>query len=304
MAHKIVLMDGGRFSAGTDSSPFRHHLNITLLGERGESTEMPTFGTKVLAVDGGTLELHGQTASSWLRLGTTAHAGSNQLILEEPPADWDPGARILVASTDFDPHQAEERTIAKVNGTSVLLTEPLSFTHYGEIQYFGGKALDERAEVGLLTKNILIQGDATSDATEFGCQVMARAGELRLSNVEVKNCGQRSSLARYPVHFHMIGNAPGCYVRNCSIHRNYNRAVALHGVHSAQLQDNVIFDTKGHAIFVEDAIESGNLLHRNLVCLTKKATSLLQTDQTPAAFWVGRIQVQQLTQIYTILTAV
>jgi hypothetical protein len=87
-----------------------------------------------------------------------------------------------------------------------------------------------------------------------------------------------------------------------------SRAVALHGVHGANLDRNVVYDTMGHAIFVEDAIEtkvpknllplnrhghlnqhtciSQNVVSYNLVVLTKTAPSLLQTDQIPAAFWI------------------
>ena len=42
----------------------------------------------------------------------------------------------------------------------------------------------------------------------------------------------------------------------------------------------------GHTIFVEDAIETKNLIDGNLVMLTKRSWSLLNTDQTPASFWI------------------
>ena len=75
-------------------------------------------------------------------------------------------------------------------------------------------------------------------------------------------------------------------MKNSSIHDNFNRAVALHGVHSATIKDNVVFNTKGHAVFVEDGIETKNKVVGNLVVSTRTATSLLHTDQTPAAFWI------------------
>ena len=41
-----------------------------------------------------------------------------------------------------------------------------------------------------------------------------------------------------------------------------------------------------HAYFIEDAIEINNFLDGNLAILTKKSWSLLNTDLTPASFWI------------------
>ena len=42
----------------------------------------------------------------------------------------------------------------------------------------------------------------------------------------------------------------------------------------------------GHSIFVEDAIETKNVVDGNLVLGTRESWSLLNTDQTPASFWI------------------
>jgi len=42
----------------------------------------------------------------------------------------------------------------------------------------------------------------------------------------------------------------------------------------------------GHAIFIEDAAETKNIIDGNLVVSTKRSWSLLNTDQTPASFWI------------------
>ena len=284
-SHFILLTNGGRLQAGTLEQPFAHSLRVTLLGNRTHSEEAPVYGAKAIAIAGGHLEMHGVAQVSWSRLAAHATSGSAELRVDDSTG-WRAGQRLFVASTDFDFEQTEARVIRHVSGATVGLDAPLEYSHYGEVQEYGGRVLDERAEVGLLSRNIVIEGDQRSQREEFGCQIMATAGRLRLSNVEVSNCGQRSSLARYPLHFHLFGNASSSYVKNCSIHNNFNRAVALHGVHSALIKDNVVHNTKGHAVFVEDAIETKNIVQGNLVASTRVATSLLHTDQTPAAFWV------------------
>jgi hypothetical protein len=41
-----------------------------------------------------------------------------------------------------------------------------------------------------------------------------------------------------------------------------------------------------HAFFVEDGVEVFNRIENNLACVSKPSMSLLNTDQTPASFWI------------------
>lgn len=84
----------------------------------------------------------------------------------------------------------------------------------------------------------------------------------------------------------MIGTVHQSYIRGNAIHQTYNRAVTFHGVHYLRVIRNVAFNVMGHTFFVEDAIETNNLIDGNLAILTKKSWSLLNTDQTPASFWI------------------
>lgn len=42
----------------------------------------------------------------------------------------------------------------------------------------------------------------------------------------------------------------------------------------------------GHAIFIEDAIETSNVYDGNLIVHIKESNSLLNTDSTPGGFWI------------------
>jgi hypothetical protein len=42
----------------------------------------------------------------------------------------------------------------------------------------------------------------------------------------------------------------------------------------------------GHSVFIEDAIETKNVIDGNLVIGTHRSFSLLNSDQTPASFWI------------------
>ena len=43
------------------------------------------------------------------------------------------GDRIVLASTDFDPHQAEERTVTAISGNENKLVQPLVYMDFDEV---------------------------------------------------------------------------------------------------------------------------------------------------------------------------
>ena len=90
---------------------------------------------------------------------------------------------------------------------------------------------------------------------------------LRIENTEVRNSGQAFRLGRYSIHFHLSASMAGSYVRACSIHHTFNRAITAHGVHDLIVEGNVAYDVMGHTYFVVSvtAAECGND-ERDLYC--------------------------------------
>ena len=76
-------------------------------------------------------------------------------------------------------------------------------------------------------------------------------------------------LARYPIHWHLIGDAQGQYIRNSAIHDTYSRCVTVHGTNYLDIENNVTYNNIGHCFFLEDAVEHGNQFVHNLGILTK-----------------------------------
>ena len=141
-----------------------------------------------------------------------------------------------------------------------------------------------RAEVGLLSRNVKYRGDEeTSALNQYGAHIMmASPGDEsvigRIENWEFTDVGQAFKLGRYPIHFHMIGTVTKSYIKNNAIHQTYNRAITIHGVHYLKIINNVAYKNMGHAIFIEDAAETKNLIDGNLVVDTRASDSLLNTD--------------------------
>ena len=259
-----IYVPGGEVQIGTEASPFQHNATITLTDTvRGE--DVNTMGDRGIMLMGGTLNLHGTRDHTWTKLSSTAEAGANSINVLDA-SEWRVGDEIVLASTDFNPRQAERRTITRVSGNTISFAEPLEYMHYGEITF----GVDERGEVAMLTRNIKVQASEDAAESYFGGHIMAMAGsKAYVDGVELNRMGQHLTLARYPMHFHILGEGAGMYIRNASIHDTYSRCVTVHGTNNLRIENNVTYNTVGHCFFIEDGIETGNQFIRNLAIQTK-----------------------------------
>lgn len=283
-----IMVHGGTLQVGTTDEPYRYRGVITLTGSENAADATAVEAKALGVMMDGKLELHGAPRLSWTRLAATAAKGSTQLVLERAP-DWNTGDRLVVASTDYDPLQAEEVTVVEVRENRVTLLQPLRYTHWGSTQTIAGRTVDERAEVGLLTRNLTVRGDDASATGGYGGHLIVMGGAAHLEGVELYLMGQRGRLARYAVHWHMVGNAEGQYLRNSSIWRSFNRCATIHGTDQVTLQRNVCYDHLGHGFFLEDGIERRNVLEENLGVLTRipeRGAALLPSDSRAATYWI------------------
>ncbi|XP_063856678.1 fibrocystin-L-like isoform X4 [Scylla paramamosain] len=327
-AEYILIIGGGSLSIGSEDQPFPGEAVIELHSNT-HSTELPLYGAKVLAVRDGTLDLHGRHVPiTWTHLAHTASLGDTNLTLSLP-VTLRQGDQVVIATTEnrFYMKENEVRTIASVSedGLEVTLTEALEHTHLSVTQTLGGHTVETRAEVGLLTHNVKIQGNVGTDFSvaiegcdtafrpdqhatqssfngrhgdeiggdQFGATVIL-SGKFpdldlvmgRIEYVEVTKTGQAFQLGRYPLHFHLAGDMGGSYIRGCSIHHTYNRAVTMHSTNNLLVEHNVAYNNMGHAIFTEDGVEQNSVVQYNLAVYTRTSSSLLNVDVTRSSFWV------------------
>jgi cell migration-inducing and hyaluronan-binding protein len=301
------IMVHGELAIGTEAAPHTRKATITL-ADNVKDEEMMGMGDRGIMLSGGTLNLHGNRKNTWTKLAATAEAGSNSIQVLNA-AEWRVGDEIVLASTDFNPRQAERRTISAISGNTITLDRKLEFMHFGKITF----DVDERGEVGLLTRNIKIQASPDAEQTFLGGHIMAMVtSKLFIEGVELNRMGQNLQLARYPIHWHLVGDAKGQYIRNAAIHDTYNRCVTVHGTNDVRVENNVTYNTVGHCFFLEDGIEHGNEFVHNLAIQTKCHTSrpcvpttlaasgesiarangqaskdvLLPSDNTVASYWI------------------
>ena len=300
------IMIHGELEIGTETRPFTHKATITLT-DNIKDEQVMGMGDRGIMLSGGTLNLHGSRTNSWTKLANTAGAGSKTIEVVNA-AQWQVGDQIVLASTDYNPRQAEVRRIEAISGNRLTLDQPLKYMHYGEITY----GVDERGEIGLLTRNIRIQASEDAAESHFGGHIMAMVtSRMFVEGVELSRMGQHLELARYPIHWHLIGDGKGQYIRNAAIHDTYNRCVTVHGTNNVRVENNVTYNTIGHCFFLEDGVEHGNVFARNLGIQTKCHPSkpcvptnlapgrpaagpsgqtskevLLPSDNTASTFWI------------------
>ena len=321
----ILITDGGSLKIGTESHPYMNKAEIVMYGNV-LSTELPLFGAKTLAVRNGTVDFHGKPiTNTWTRLSATAEPGVSTILVQDDVSDWEVDGKIVIASTSYSQRENEELTISSIgpDGKTIHLKEPLAYRHIFYEQTIEGRFIQTSAEVGYLTRNVVFRGNRNEEwdveyeaceeefdpgqfavqtcfngrfgaetvGDQFGGQLMLHKGPRdkvvgRIEYTEFTHVGQAFRLGRYPIHFHLNGDVSDSYVRGNAIHHTFNRAVTIHAVDYLLVEKNVAFDIKGHAYFLEDGIEQGNIIQDNLGVFVKASSSLLNVDITPATFWV------------------
>ncbi len=165
----------------------------------------------------------------------------------------------------------------------VTLQSPLSHAHFGaagaESYVHSGKSLkfdyDMRAEVGHLTRNVVIQG---VEGERWGGQIVVVdfkdvnetmfQGTVTLKNVEMKRLSQYDT-SRAAVRFEQTGtstDAPTSLIHRCSISDSSAWAVAIKQAKGITFTDNVVYKTHRNAFKVEgvtDLVMTGNLFLSN-----------------------------------------
>ena len=322
----VLITHGGSFMVGTEEKPFEHKATVTIHGHV-RSKEIPVYGAKSIALREGYLGLHGKhVLHTWTVITETVNPGDAILKLKDA-VTWQPGDKIVIAPTGKNIREHEELKIVGVQqgGKLIQVNPPLKYKHISLVQTIAGRTIETRAEVGLLTRNVVVQGSQHDQwkgvikacpenfepgqfqtqtcflgkfgqepaSDEFGVQIMIHAPKksssmvkAQFNHVEIRHAGQAFRIGRYPIHFHVSGDVDGSYVKGCSIHHSFNRAVTMHGINNLVVERNVFYHARGNAFFMEDGIETGNTIQYNLGIFVISSTSTLNVDVTPASYWV------------------
>lgn len=331
------IMVMGLLQVGTAGSPYTHQAVITL--NANDPTEnVMSMGTRGIMVMGGSLEMHGNPPPvAWTKINANASAGSTALTLMES-VSWQVGDEIAIAPTDYFDNNTtmstQKATLTSASGTALGLDVGLNAFRWGQLQYATNSGmsltpgpitvpagagttptvLDERAPIGNLSRNIVIQApdDALWQNDGFGCHIMVMRANMgmnmctpnmgcaHLDGIEIRRGGQDGNLGRYPFHWHLLSyennaftqDATGQYIRNSVINSSAHRGIVIHQTCGVEVSNNVLYDIRGHGIFFEDSPERRNIIDGNLVMHVRSPTTPLRIHEAAnqggsSGFWVS-----------------
>lgn len=320
------LVVEGVFQCGRALDPYRKNLTIALRHNSSLDPRSTMLYRGLIVKNGGKITINGNTKNSgWKKLAQTAMPGDNFIIIDAPQLStsvhhteertlkptglpWSIGDKIAIASTSYNPHEAEEFTIIgkdRNNPNKLYLNSTIQYMHWGQKELIqsrlrGNFYLDERAEVANLSRNIKIISDeqdftisdGNGDNDQLGGHVMLHhGGEAYISAVEFSRLGQAGLMGRYPFHWHHVGMASKQYVKNSSIHHSFQRCITVHRTSDVRLQNNVCYNFKGHGYFLEDGNEVRIKIYNNLGMYAKAPTPnklLLASDDVANSETQGR----------------
>ena len=143
-------------------------------------------------------------------------------ITADVSADWQPGDWIVIGTTNFSPLETEFVQIKTIVGTTLTLNQPLKYYHFGSLapdtglsatcKDTSGRALpgdfcdgsdknygvDERAEVELISRNIIVTSDAgQAEREHWGGEIKIRAqfAQVLVQGVQLENLSPNAATA-------------------------------------------------------------------------------------------------------------
>jgi len=301
----FILIDGGKLAAGSSAQPFQHIVTFMLHGDKTSPEVIlppfgPTLGTKAIGVFG-QLILHGQQRLViWTHLVQTVLPGFNTIEVVDTP-DWRVGEEIVIASTSYEMLHTEKFQILAISGKSITLNGTTRYKHLGEETTIDGHTYTQRAEVGLLTRNIKVQSGnlATTAKQSFGCRIFVstysfhgrRVGNAQLYGVEISNCGQLGYIDSFDPRYALaisnirsITSSEVTYIRRSSIHDSYNSGIGVFGSDNVLITDNVIHVTVGPSLIVQG---SGHILEKNMATVALFPGTYPGTEDTKNVEWTA-----------------
>jgi hypothetical protein len=297
----ILVTGHGAFMAGSPEQPFRQQLTITLAADRGAAH--PELGSKFLAaLNGGTIDLHGDERTSWVPLRFSTAPGHDTVRLDRR-IDWRRGEPIAIAS-GADHAVIEERVIEEVDADcmTIKLATPVTHRHHGSQAAVRHVLPGSLAKAVLLSRNVVVEGCEASERDSLGAWCLISGGPARgagnvrhsvgrFSGVEFRRMGQFNRAGRYPLHWRDNGDAADSSVVGCLVHHSYQRGIVTVGSRCVRISGNVVVKPYGHGYIVEAEDHSPELVATNLALrprVARFADAGMRSlcEHRPRPFWI------------------
>ncbi|KAM6459801.1 fibrocystin isoform 3-T3 [Liasis olivaceus] len=322
-AHYILVSDGGELQVGSPKKPFCGIAHIHLHGS-AYSEEFFPYGAKFLAVRNGTLSMHGCVPKvSVTHLKSAAHPNDTKLDLMDF-VDWKPGDEVVVCGGGLEGAQKKDEivTIKKVNGTELYITPPLRYLYSVTEEQVLEERLAFRAVVALLSRNLVIQGNVTTEKVSHLqlCKAAGISGDnseclykrserkpgsqnmggivivesyydeeslLCLTGVQFYHVGQASQ--KHLSALTVAGNAQmtNSYIQHCAVLDSFAQGVSLSGISDFRIENNTFYNIMGHGIKIGEQRGQNNKIRHNTIIGLVGTDGLSNTEiLSPAGIYI------------------
>jgi hypothetical protein len=245
------------------SASVQHHLQFVNVNEGayvGGGMTVLDSDVGLWVTGAGQLDLQGATRTGWTRLAGGVDAGANQITLSPAPTGWQVGDELSIAPTaapgtrNFSA-QFDERTITAIDGATVTLSSPLTYSH---------PAVNGQwtAEVMNLTRNVRVEGrgnNGPASSTDGRAHIIVISSRPQnIKYVQIRHMGPREGSAgnsngvvgRYSLHFHHSGDGSrGSVVEGVVVRNSGNSAYVPHASNGITLRDNIAYDGWENAVW-------------------------------------------------------
>lgn len=292
-----IILNGGTLLAGSSQTPYSNSLTIVLKDAGANDPFSPPFAKTILC-NACKLRLYGTDKISWVSLDSRSVVSgiTTNSFVTSTAVNWSVGDEVVISTSYLDQSSIERRTISIIDGTQKIInvTAPLQWPsrHIGnDVTALVTGNISLSSQVGLLSRNIKIKGDSGFWGSSIGARIIITGTtndglSVKLSNVELSNCGQSSTSKGYCIHFNMNGDMQDNFVRRMSIHDAASRLLVLTGTNYLTVDNIVGYNHMGHGIALQNGAETNNIIQNNLILGTYPSYTNDETDTEPASIWL------------------
>lgn len=273
---KIIIGPSGKLIIGTNETPIENEAEIVFIKKQEGEIGIFVFGE--LTINGRDI------GSSFVELLSDVKTGENNLVVDRSVKKWNKGDTIVITTSGLhrnDPCGFEESEIKSISGVFISLEEPLKCNHGANLKDSDFRTI---SHVSNLNRNVVIRSE---DPDHRGSVNYFHGSTGSINFAEFSDLGPKGVLARYPIHFHHMGDSSiGIQVKGNSILNSENRWITIHDSNGIFVKNNVGYKSIGHGFFLEDGSEFENVFEEN-IGITSHPGSLTATDGRSSIFWIS-----------------
>ena len=280
-----ILVRQGNLLIGSAEAPYQHNvLTIRLFGYKDDK-QLPIFGNKFLGIHHGNLQIHGKPKTpTWTNLLQSTTYKDKTIKIAGPITGWEVGDQIIISPSERH-NQAEMMVIAGITSpeaseVTIELSKALKHKHTIHTRQAASKTHTFELEVGVLSRNIIFEGDESSADSWFGGIMKVYGGKstAQIEYLEIRNAGQAYQFGQYAFSFVNI-DCPSCYIKHSVFHKSYNRGFALDNAYRINIYDNIAANIDGDGFSVDNVVYLGevwNTFEHNLAVDMRNAWGFLE----------------------------